>query len=195
MEAQGSERSAAALDDDGQAARGADVGEHLRALEAPLGRPVGHHRRPAAEQGIARLRSQSGRDPVVDAHVGEAVQRAEGDGVLGGHELHHGADLQAQQPDAGGDRLLHEVGQARALQRVLAEPGHGRLLGGASASSASASFCSVMSDMTPCQRLTPSGPSRMTASSRTHTGWPSRCRSRYSIGLVSAAAPSAKSSS
>jgi hypothetical protein len=56
------------------------------------------------------------------------VHGAEGDRVLGGQELHHGADLQAQQLDAGAHRLLHEVREARALQRVLAQPGDRRLL-------------------------------------------------------------------
>ena len=59
------------------------------------------------------------------------MHRAERHCVLGGHELDHGADLEAEQLDAGAHRLLHEVGQARALQRMLAQPGDRRLLGGA----------------------------------------------------------------
>ncbi len=39
--------------------------------------------------------------------------------------------IDPQQLDRGADRLLHQVREARALERVLAEPGDRRLLGGA----------------------------------------------------------------
>jgi len=47
-----------------------------------------------------------------------------------GHVLEHGRDLDVENLGRAADRLLHELGDRHTLQRMLAEPGHGRLLGG-----------------------------------------------------------------
>ena len=64
--------------------------------------------------------------------------------------------------------------------RVLTEAGHSGLLGGPALELASTCFCSVISDMTPCQRGRRPRRSTKSASSRAQTTRPSRCRSRYS---------------
>ncbi len=131
VEPERAERVPAPLDHHGQATARAPAGQHPRALEPPLGLPVGDHRRLAGEQRVSRLRAQAGGHAIVERDAGQALDRAEGDRVLGGDELHHRADVQAEQRDADPDGLLHEVGEAGALQRVLPEACDRGLLVGA----------------------------------------------------------------
>ena len=131
VEPQHAERAPPPLDHDGQAAAGAVLGQYRGAAEAALGAPVGHDRRRPGQQRVPGLGAVPGGNQHVGSESRQPVGDPEGEGVALGEVLDHGANLEVQQLDARAHRLLHEVGGARSLQRVLAEPGDRRLLGGA----------------------------------------------------------------
>ena len=126
MQAEHPERSAAALDQDRDAAAHPALAQHRRRGEALFGLEIGHHHRAAGEDRVAGVRVGASRHELVDADPGQSVGDAEGQRLA--IELGHRGQLDVEQPGGGVDRLLHEIGRARALERLLPEPSDRRLL-------------------------------------------------------------------
>ena len=123
-----SERAATPLDDHRHAAADAVLEQLRRRLEALLLLPVGDDQRlPRTERVAGQRLLATGHDLIVE-RLGSAVHRAEHEHIALGDQLHHGAEVDIQQLDRGHDGLLHQIGQAGAFERVLAEPRDRRLL-------------------------------------------------------------------
>jgi len=120
------------LDLDRQSGPGSPPPE-LRLLKTGLGVPVLDHHRGAALQRVPRLRPHAGGIPELpELGVGPSDSAPQHQAALVGQVLPHRGNLGAQHVGGAGRGLLHQIGRAGALERVLAKQRHCCLLSRAS---------------------------------------------------------------